>query len=210
MLLTKLPKGSIFLVDKVISRNVFGTQIDGLSQIFFPSLQSLTRQTIHHIYTDIPETCFPASSKSFYSLYGSMSTMKQLQGLFLKGLDAHADAIDRQLTEHCNILGRQVIRIRFEGYFRILLYLIYMIDRREDCFQFFFGKLRRSPSTQVNSFYFFPFHVIPAHFQFSAKRTNVCRLLLALSSREEIAIDTSTFAKRNVDVNACHQFSALC
>ena len=27
---------------------------------------------------------------------------------------------------------------------------------------------------------------------------------------EEIAIDTSTFAKRNVNVNACHQFSTLC
>ena len=114
----------------MIGRYVFRTQINGLLQVRPPGIQGFTRKTIHQIDADILKTCFPTSSKSFDGLNSRMPTMKQLQGLFLKGLNPHADAVDGQLTKHGHILWGQVVRISFESYLGIFfdgIYLIYMI-----------------------------------------------------------------------------------
>ena len=53
---------------------------------------------------------------------------------------------------------------------------------------------------------FFSFQIILSHVQFLTQCMNVCRLLLALGGREEVAIDASALAERYVNVNSCHIF----
>ena len=102
-------------------------QGNGLFQILLPGIQCLSRKSIHQVDADVLETGFPTSFEGFDGLLGGMPAMKQLQGLFLKGLNAHADAVDGQTAKHGNILRCQVIGVGFEGNFCIVLYLIYMI-----------------------------------------------------------------------------------
>jgi hypothetical protein len=150
------------------------------------------------------ETGFPASLEGFDGLLGGVPAVKELQCFLLKGLDTHADAVDGQLAEHGDILRCQVIGVGFEGDFRIFLYLIYIIYRGEDFFQFFLAELGWGATAQVDGFDVFAFQVVLSHVQFLAKCMYVCWLLLALCGGEEVAIDASAFAKRNMYVNACH------
>ena len=76
----------------------------------------------------------------------------------------------------------------------------------KDVFQLFDGQLRGSSSTEIDGFYFLVFQVVLPYFQFLAERMDVGRLLLALCSREEVAVNTSAFAEGDVDVDSSHGY----
>jgi hypothetical protein len=99
------------------------------------------RESVHQVDADVAEACLAASLKGFDGLPGGVPAMKQLQGVFLEGLYAHADAVDGECAEHGYVFRGQIVGVGFEGNFGIFPYLIYIIYIAEYGSQLFLREL---------------------------------------------------------------------
>jgi hypothetical protein len=175
-------------------------------EIALPYFRRLIGQPIHQIDADVVETHLLAIFYCSYGILRCVPSAEKFQFVVVETLDADADAVEGQPTEHADICGRKIVGVGFQRNLNEVVHRKFGIQGVKNLFNMFLLQARRRSSTEINRpngfvcKHLFPQAYFPAYrFGKFVDRGFVCL-------RIKIAVDAPRFAERNMKINPCQYY----
>ena len=194
----------IALVGQAVGRNVLHAKRNGAVQRGGPCGERLRGQTKHQIDADIAKTSLLQRAHSVFGLHGGVSAAEKTQFVVVETLNAHAHAVEGQLRPSGGLLYRHIVGITFERDFGIGVKRKIGVYRVENRLKISHFQKRWRATTKIYSRYRFAAQIATACPQFAAQCRHIARALRQVGAAVKSAVDTARFAKRYVQIQACH------
>ena len=119
-------------------------------EVFDPPFLGLSWRSIEQVDAEIIKPCLPDGLDALNGLAGIMCPVHPLQVFIRKGLHANAEAVDAHSLPGPGFLCCDVVRIGFQGDFRIAAYDIIRLDGIQHLVYCFRSQNRGCASSKIN------------------------------------------------------------
>ena len=136
----------------------------------------------------------------------TVPSSEKFQFVIVETLNADADAVEGQPTEHADICGRKIVGVGFQRNLNEVVHRKFGIQGVKNLFNMFLLQARRRSSPEINRPNGFVCKHLFSQAYFSAYRFGkfVDRGFVCL--RIKIAVDAPRFAERNMKINPCQYY----
>ena len=108
----------VVLVDHFVAGEVFAAESDGFVERLFPHGHGLTGDGEHEVEVDVVESRAAEDVEGFENHVAAVNAAKAVEEIFIKGLDAHGDAVDAEVAPEFCLVEGDGGRVAFDGPFR--------------------------------------------------------------------------------------------